>query len=68
MIVANVVYLYSPEILPTRYRGQVNAVSNISTWFLAFVVVYAGPIAVTRSGVKAFVWFICVCIAVIPSR
>lgn len=51
-------YLYAVEIVPTRYRGQVIAIGNASFWLVAFIEVYAAPIALSRAtGAKIFIWF-----------
>lgn len=38
-------YLYRVEIVPTRYRGQAISIGNATFWLMAFVEVYAVPIA-----------------------
>lgn len=38
-------------------RGQVNAIGNASFWLVAFIEVYASPIALDRAtGTKIFIW------------
>ncbi|KAM0752580.1 general substrate transporter [Meredithblackwellia eburnea MCA 4105] len=50
-------YLYAPEIVPTRYRGQVASIGNALFWTITFVEVYAGPIALANPsvGTKIFI-------------
>lgn len=40
-------------------RGQVNSIGNATFWLVAFIEVYAAPIALDRAtGAKIFIWYV----------
>ncbi|KAF2816325.1 sugar transporter-like protein [Mytilinidion resinicola] len=55
-----VTYVYASEIMPLRYRHVGFALSVSSQWLMAFVTVYAGPIAIADPNVgwKTWIWFL----------
>lgn len=55
-----VTYVYSSEIMPLKYRHIGFALSVSSQWLMAFVTVFAGPIAIADPAVdwKTWIWFL----------
>ncbi|OCL10213.1 general substrate transporter [Glonium stellatum] len=55
-----VTYVYASEIMPLRYRHIGFALSVSSQWLMAFLTVFAGPIAIadTNVGWKTWIWFL----------
>ncbi|MCJ1473092.1 hypothetical protein MMC13_001742 [Lambiella insularis] len=55
-----VTYVYSSEIMPLRYRHLGFALSVSCQWLMAFITVFAGPIAIAdpRVGWKTWIWFL----------
>ncbi|KAF2842057.1 sugar transporter-like protein [Patellaria atrata CBS 101060] len=55
-----VTYVYASEIMPLRYRHIGFALSISSQWVMAFVTVFAGPIAIADENVgwKTWIWFL----------
>jgi len=51
-------YLYATEVVPLKYRGQVNVIGMCLFYTYAFIEVYAVPIALKKGLTKIFVWFI----------
>lgn len=54
-----VTYVYSSEIMPLRYRHIGFALSVSCQWVMAFLTVFAGPIAIADRSVgwKTWIWF-----------
>ncbi|KAJ9349920.1 hypothetical protein DTO280E4_8835 [Paecilomyces variotii] len=55
-----VTYVYASEIMPLRYRHIGFALSVSCQWLMAFLTVFAGPIAIADPsvGFKAWIWFL----------
>ncbi|KAF2458811.1 sugar transporter-like protein [Lineolata rhizophorae] len=55
-----VTYVYSSDIMPLRYRHIGFSLSVSAQWLMAFVTVFAGPIAIadTNVGWKTWIWFL----------
>ncbi|MCJ1414246.1 hypothetical protein MMC32_000572 [Xylographa parallela] len=55
-----VTYVYSSEIMPLRYRHLGFALSVSCQWVMAFITVFAGPIAIANPSVgwKTWIWFL----------
>ena len=53
-------YVYASEIMPLRYRHLGFALSVSSQWIMAFITVFAGPIAIANPAVgwKTWIWFL----------
>ncbi|KAL9109794.1 MAG: hypothetical protein Q9227_005663 [Pyrenula ochraceoflavens] len=60
MLFAWIVYVYASEIVPLRYRHIGFALSVSAQWLMAFVTVFAGPIAIADPSVgwKTWIWFL----------
>jgi len=43
--------------MPLRYRHTGVGLSISSQWLMAFLTVYAGPIAIAHIGWKTWIWF-----------
>jgi hypothetical protein len=43
--------------MPLRHRHTGVGLSISSQWLMAFLTVYAGPIAIEKVGWKAWIWF-----------
>ena len=56
----NLQYVYSSEIMPLRYRHLGFALSVSCQWVMAFITVFAGPIAIANPSVgwKTWIWFL----------
>ncbi|PGH07084.1 hypothetical protein AJ79_06362 [Helicocarpus griseus UAMH5409] len=50
-------YIYVSESMPLRHRHTGVGLSMSSQWLMAFLTVYAGPIAVANVGWKTWIWF-----------
>ncbi|KAJ9643591.1 hypothetical protein H2199_004270 [Coniosporium tulheliwenetii] len=63
-----VTYVYASEIMPLRYRHLGFALSVSSQWIMAFITVFAGPIAIAdpQVGWKTWFWFLVFSIAAVP--
>ncbi|MCJ1294218.1 hypothetical protein MMC34_005775 [Xylographa carneopallida] len=55
-----VTYVYASEIMPLRYRHLGFALSVSCQWVMAFITVFAGPIAIANPSVgwKTWIWFL----------
>ncbi|KAI9757652.1 MAG: hypothetical protein M4579_003377 [Chaenotheca gracillima] len=55
-----VTYVYASEIMPLRYRHVGFSLSVSSQWIMAFLTVFAGPIAIANPsvGYKTWIWFL----------
>uniref|UniRef100_A0A1Y1KAA3 Major facilitator superfamily (MFS) profile domain-containing protein n=1 Tax=Photinus pyralis TaxID=7054 RepID=A0A1Y1KAA3_PHOPY len=58
--------VYPSEIMPLRYRQIGFSLSTSAQWLMAFLTVFAGPIAAAKIGWKIFLWFLCFQILAIP--
>ncbi|KAK2735171.1 hypothetical protein FQN55_002261 [Onygenales sp. PD_40] len=50
-------YIYVSETMPLRHRHTGVGLSMSSQWLMAFLTVFAGPIAVSNIGWKTWIWF-----------
>lgn len=50
-------YIYVSESMPLKHRHTGVGLSISSQWLMAFLTVYAGPIAQASVGWKTWVWF-----------
>ncbi|KAH8819385.1 general substrate transporter [Xylogone sp. PMI_703] len=50
-------YIYVSESMPLKHRHTGVGLSISSQWLMAFLTVYAGPIAVANVGWKTWIWF-----------
>ena len=57
---SNEQYVYASEIMPLRYRHLGFALSVSCQWVMAFITVFAGPIAIANPSVgwKTWIWFL----------
>jgi len=51
-------FLYATEVVPLKYRGQVNVIGMTFFYMYAFIEVYAVPIALRKGLTKIFIWFV----------
>ncbi|EEH45061.2 uncharacterized protein PADG_01211 [Paracoccidioides brasiliensis Pb18] len=59
-------YIYVSETMPLRHRHTGVGLSMSSQWLMAFLTVYAGPIAIANVGWKAWIWFAVFNVAAFP--
>jgi MFS family permease len=59
-------WLYGPEIAPLRYRHISGAAGSLGEWLWSFITVFAGGIAIERTGWKIWIWQVIACFGIIP--